>query len=124
MHIIDEIVHLSRKFLAAYGWYLVFALLIYYFSQPYIAKLREQISLAQANDPQRRAVLDRQRQAIRVKQQKENLAKSANAGNTAKDGGEEKDKFNREGRSLDEEVEDSTESRVTAEKGLPNKKND
>ena len=67
--IIYSYVDATKQFFASYGWHMVFFLIIFYFSRPYLDKFMKQRSLAQANDPRRRQILDEERKRIRMYQQ-------------------------------------------------------
>lgn len=71
MNIIEEYYLIFISYIHKYGWYVVAALIVYYFSRPNIKKFQEEMSLRSANDPKRRSVLDEQRNKIREKQQRE-----------------------------------------------------
>lgn len=53
-----------------YGWYAVFTAIGLYFSWPQIQAYRNALSLADANNPQRRSILEAQRLRVRLQQQK------------------------------------------------------
>lgn len=53
-----------------YGWYAVFTAIGLYFSWPQIQAFRNARSLADANNPQRRSILEAQRLRVRLQQQK------------------------------------------------------
>ena len=57
-------------FIQRFGWFAVFTVIALYFSWPQIEAYRKARSLADANNPQRRAVLDAQRLRVRLQQQK------------------------------------------------------
>jgi hypothetical protein len=69
-NVIEEAREQIVLFLHRFGWYIVLAGLVIVFSQPYLKTLREKQSLAAANDPLRRKVLDNQRLRVRLAQQK------------------------------------------------------
>jgi len=66
--IIDEILAQVFRFFQSFGWPVVFAAALWYFLQPTLRDLKERRSLAEANDPARRAVLDVELKRVRAKQ--------------------------------------------------------
>ena len=67
--IIYSYINIIKQFFASYGWRIVFCLIIFYYSRPYLDKFMKQRSLAQANDPKRKQILDEERKRIRMYQQ-------------------------------------------------------
>ena len=67
--VIDSYVIEVQSFFAHYGWHIVFCLLALYFSWPYIDKFMKHRSLAQANNPTRKKILDEERKRVRMYQQ-------------------------------------------------------
>lgn len=57
------------NFFASYGWSIVFVLIAMYFSWPYVNILMKKRSLAQANNPARKKILDEERKRVRMYQQ-------------------------------------------------------
>lgn len=81
--IVDEILAKVLDFFQSFGWYMVFAAALWYFMQPQLQEMARARSLAEANDPARRAVLDvelkrvRAKQALEAAQAEEDRPKSA-----------------------------------------------
>ena len=66
--IVDKILAKLLGFFQSFGWYIVFAASLWYFMQPQLQELAAARSLAEANDPARRAVLDAELKRVRAKQ--------------------------------------------------------
>jgi len=60
-------------FLAANGWYLIFAVIIVYNLQPHVEKFlddrHQRVSMAESRRPERENILNRERERIRAEQQ-------------------------------------------------------
>lgn len=69
-NVLEEGFELVIRWIQSYGWVCVGVSLALYFSWPQIQAYRKAWSLASANAPERRKVLDAERLAIRLKQQK------------------------------------------------------
>ena len=69
-NILEEGFEFVIYIIQSYGWYFVALSLAIYFGWPQIIAFRNARSLASANDPKRRKVLDAERLAIRLRQQK------------------------------------------------------
>lgn len=54
-----------------YGWFIVAISIILYFSYPIIKSKMRELSIRQANDPYRKAILDEDRKKVRKLQQNE-----------------------------------------------------
>ena len=68
--IIDDIFQQFVRFFQTYGWYFVFSFLAFvWFAKPVLDEFYRKVSLAQANYPQRKSVLDEERRRVRVHQQ-------------------------------------------------------
>ena len=68
--IIDDLFEQLIHFFQTYGWYFVFSFLAFvWYAKPLLTELFRKISLAQANNPKRRSVLDEERRRVRVHQQ-------------------------------------------------------
>jgi hypothetical protein len=65
---IDQILSSIPLFIEEYGWYIVFTAIAYYFSLPYLDNWARERSLASANDPERRRILDAERNRVRARQ--------------------------------------------------------
>jgi hypothetical protein len=68
-NIVDDLVQFIARFLADYGWYLVFSALALYLAGPYIEAWRRSASLRDAKRPERVAVLDEDLRRARMRQQ-------------------------------------------------------
>ena len=68
-NVIEDAFQEVIKLIEAYGWFAVFTAIVLYFSWPQIKAFQARKSLEEANDPQRKAVLDAQRLRIRLSQQ-------------------------------------------------------
>lgn len=69
-NILEEGFAFALECVQKYGWFAVFTAIGLYFSWPQIKAYQQARSLADANNPQRRAVLDAQRLRVRLQQQK------------------------------------------------------
>lgn len=69
-NVLEEGFSLILSYVQQYGWFAVAGVIILYFSWPSIKEFQKARSLADANDPRRRAVLDAQRLRVRLQQQK------------------------------------------------------
>ena len=67
--IIDDILKFAQQWLERWGWWLVFSLIALYLARPHLDQLMKERSLAHANDPRRRELLDEERRRVRVHQQ-------------------------------------------------------
>lgn len=67
--IVDDLLHGAQQWLERWGWWLVFSLIAMYMARPYVDRWMNERSLAHANDPRRRQLLDEERRRIRVHQQ-------------------------------------------------------
>ena len=68
--IIDDVFQQIILFFQTYGWYIVFSFLAFvWFAKPVLTEFYRKVSLAQANNPKRRSVLDEERRRVRVHQQ-------------------------------------------------------
>ena len=68
-NVLEEAYLQGISLIQKYGWFVVIGAIILYFSWPYIEEFQRKRSLAEANNPQRRAVLDAQRLRVRLSQQ-------------------------------------------------------
>jgi hypothetical protein len=68
-NVLEEGFEFVLKIIQQFGWYVVFGIILLYFSWPKIEEFRRQRSLAEANDPRRKAILDAERIRIRQRQQ-------------------------------------------------------
>jgi hypothetical protein len=78
--VVDEWIMRGVELLQAYGWYVVFSLVAFYFAQPAISEMQSRMSLSQAQAPSRVRVLDEDRQRVRLRQQLEHLTKKSKLG--------------------------------------------
>jgi hypothetical protein len=69
-NVLEEGFDVVITFIQNYAWYAIAIALILYFNWPRIVEFQKARSLAEANDPQRRSVLDAQRMRVRLEQQK------------------------------------------------------
>ena len=69
LSLIDEFIVALQGYLESYGWQVVFCALVLYLMRDYVRKGLDARSLAIANDPKRRKVLDSDLRRVRVKQQ-------------------------------------------------------
>ena len=67
--IIEGYVIEVQSFFAKYGWPIVFCLLSLYMAWPILETIMKKRSLAQANNPHRRKILDEERKRVRMYQQ-------------------------------------------------------
>ena len=68
--IIDDVFQQMIHFFQTYGWYIVFSFLAFvWFAKPMLMEFSQKLSLAQANNPKRKSVLDEERRRVRVHQQ-------------------------------------------------------
>ena len=67
---IDEFVGYVQYFLELHGWKIVFCAVTLYMAQNYITDALEALSLARANNPERRRVLDLELRRVRLQQQR------------------------------------------------------
>ena len=70
VNVIEDIFQEVLKMVETYGWFVVITAAVLYFSWPQIKAFQARKSLAEANDPRRKAVLDAQRLRVRLNQQK------------------------------------------------------
>jgi hypothetical protein len=68
-NIVDEILLVIKNSIERYGWYAVAMLLFFYFAEPYYQQWIRKRSLRIANDPARVAILNEQKNRVRVNQQ-------------------------------------------------------
>ena len=69
VNIIEEAFQEALKWIQAYGWFVVFTLVALYYAWPQIQAFKAQKSLNEANDPQRKSVLDAQCMRVRLNRQ-------------------------------------------------------
>ena len=72
-NVITDVLISCQEFLQAYGWHIVLGALALYLLQPYLHRLRAEISLRRANNPTRRKILDEERKRVRLRQQIDHL---------------------------------------------------